>query len=290
MATPALPSWQLPSWQLDPPAVGGAALSLFLYLWLRQRSAADRGRAAWPAWRTACFLSGVAVALLTLLSPLDGLSGVLFVAHMLQHMLLMAVLPPLLLLGLPAKAILRSLPRPFRRHVIRPLARHRLLHHSGRLLLHPITVFCLFNSVLGFWHVPVVYRAAEDSALLHVLEHLSFLAAGCLLWWLIIEPLRVWPRGAELRKIVFVAGCHLPMLLLGQYFLAFAALPLYAFNAVGEAAWSLTPLTDQRLGGGVMFGLDMLITFATVSILFGRYLARLEQRQLVLDELFASRH
>ncbi|HEV7213642.1 MAG TPA: cytochrome c oxidase assembly protein [Chloroflexota bacterium] len=283
--TPALPSWQS-----DPSALVGGATGVFLYLWLWRRGAGDRGRAAWPAWRTSCFLSGVAVALLALLSPLDGLADVLFVAHMLQHMLLMVVAPPLLLLGLPAKAMLRALPRSFRRHVIRPLARNRLLHRGGGLLLQPITVFCVFNGDLAVWHVPLIYRAAEATALLHVLEHLTFLAAGCLLWWLIVEPLRVWPRGAELRKIVFVAGGHLPMLVLGQFFLAFATLPLYAFNAAGEAAWSLTPLTDQRLGGGVMFGLDMLITFTTVSVLFGRYLAGLERRQVVLDEILASRH
>lgn len=280
----------LPSWQFDPPALAGAAVGLSFYLWLWRRSAADRGRASWPAWRTACFLSGVVGALLALLSPLDGLAGVLFVAHMLQHMLLMVIVPPLLLLGLPAKAVLRGLPRPFRRHVVRPLARNRLLHRGVDLVLHPITVFCLFNGVLGFWHVPLIYRAAADTAVLHTLEHVSFLTAGCLLWWLIVEPLRVWPQDAALRKIIFVAGCHLPMLLLGQLFLAFAALPLYAYGAAGEAAWSLTPLTDQRLGGGVMFGLDMLITFATVSVLFGRYLSGLEQRQIALDEIIATRH
>ncbi|HEY8743866.1 MAG TPA: cytochrome c oxidase assembly protein, partial [Chloroflexota bacterium] len=82
---------------------------------------------------------------------------------------------------------------------------------------------------------------------MHVLEHGSFLTVGCLLWWLIVEPLRAWPRGASLSKIVFVICCHVPMLLLGQFFLAFAASPLNAFSPAGEAAWGLTPLTDQRL-------------------------------------------
>lgn len=79
------------------------------------------------------------------------------------------------------------------------------------------------------------------------------------------------------------------MLLLGQFFLAFAAIPLYAFRPAGEAAWGLTPLIDQRLGGGIKFGLDMLVTFTTVSMLFSRYLARVEQRQVALDEILAAR-
>ncbi len=282
-----LPS--LPAWQFEPPVFAGVALSLLVYLWLWRRSAGNRYRAPWPRLRTASFLGGELVVLLGLLSPLDGLASFLFVAHMLQHMLLLVVAPPLLLLGLPVRAILRAFPRPVRHLVIRPLARGRWLHRVGVLLFQPVSVFVLFNGVLGFWHVPAIYALATHTESVHVLEHLSFLFAGCLLWWLIVEPLRVWPRGAALSKIIFVALCHLPMLLLGQFFLAFAAVPLYVFNQAGEAAWGLTPLTDQRLGGGIMFGMDMLVTFTTVSVLFGHHLAALERRQVALDELLAQR-
>ena len=280
----------LPNWQFDPPVLLGVAGSVLLYLWLWQRSAGDRRRALWPVRRVLSFLSGVAVALLALQSPLDGLAGSLFAAHMLQHMLLLVVAPPLLLLGLPAKSILRALPRPVRRVVIRPLARNRPFHRFGAMVFQPVTVFVVFNGVLGLWHVPSIYAVARQTASLHVLEHVSFLLAGCLLWWLIVEPLRVWPKGGDLSKIVFVASCHVPMLLLGQFFLAFAAVPLYTFNAAEEALWGLTPLSDQRLGGGIMFGLDMLITFATVSVLFSSYLTALERRQMALDELLARRN
>jgi putative membrane protein len=279
----------LPAWQFDPLTLLGAALLLLAYVLLYRRGATDRPRTPWPAWRAAVFSGGVLIVLLALLSPLDGLAGVLFWAHMLQHMALLVLAPPLLLLGLPVQALLRAVPHGFRRRVLRPLARNRTLHHVGAWLVQPVTVFCLFNGVLGLWHVPSVFAAADQTPALHLLEHGSFLAVGCLLWWLIVEPLRVWPSGAGLSKIVFVIGCHVPMLLLGQFFLAFAAIPLYAFRPAAEAAWGLTPLTDQRFGGGIMFGLDMLITFTSVSVLFSRYLARVEQRQLALDEILAAR-
>jgi cytochrome c oxidase assembly factor CtaG len=278
----------LPAWQFAPLPVMGAVMALLVYLWLYRRGTHDRKRAPWSGWRVASFGAGVVLALLALISPLDGLADILFGAHMLQHMVLLVITPPLLMLGLPAKAILRALPRPFRRRVVRPLARSRPLHRLTGLLFQPVTVFCVFNGILGLWHVPAVVVAAQETESLHELEHLSFLLAGCLLWWLIVEPLRVWPKEAELSKIVFVIGCHLPMLLLGQLFLAFTNLPLYTYNAAGEAAWSLTPLGDQRLGGGIMFGLDMAITFTTISILFGRYLTGLERRQRAQDELLAS--
>jgi putative membrane protein len=278
----------LPAWQLAPLPITAALGSLVAYLWLYRRGTGDRQRAAWSCWQVASFCAGVIVVLLALVSPLDGLADILFGAHMLQHMLLLVVAPPLLMLGLPAKAILRALPRAVRRRVVRPLARSRPLHSVTGALFNPVTVFCLFNGVLGFWHAPAVFVAAQETESVHILEHLSFLLAGCLLWWLIVEPLRVWPRGAELSKIVFVIACHLPMLLLGQLFLAFTNLALYASDAAGEAAWGLTPLSDQRLGGGIMFGLDMVITFTTISILFGRYLSGLERRQRALDEILAA--
>lgn len=278
----------LPGWQVAPLSVIGAVSSLVAYLWLYRRGEGDRHRAAWSGWQVASFCVGVMVVLLALISPLDGLADLLFGAHMLQHMLLLVVAPPLLMLGLPAKAILRALPRAIRRRVVRPLARSRPLHRVTGALFNPVAVFCLFNGVLGVWHVPAVFVVAQETESLHVLEHLSYLLAGCLLWWLIVEPLRVWPRGAELSKVVFVIACHLPMLLLGQLLMAFTSLPLYASGAAGEAAWGLTPLSDQRLGGGIMFGLDMVITFTTISVLFGRYLSGLERRQRALDEVLAS--
>lgn len=275
----------IPAWQFNPPAIVSSALTLFVYAWLYQRSRRDQARVPWPGWQVASFVAGVLVSLLALISPLESLADAVFAAHMLQHMLLLVVAPPLLVMGLPVKAVLRAMPRRIRRRIIRPLARSWFLHRVGRFLFHPVSVFCVFNGVLGLWHVPAIYTAARQAEPLHIVEHASFLLAGCLLWWLIVEPLRAWPKGADLTKIVFVTSCHLPMLLLGQLFLAFAGMPLYAFGAACEADWGLTPLSDQRLGGGIMFGLDMLITFATVSSLFGRYLAGLERRQRALDEV-----
>ena len=278
------------SWQVDPSVSGPALMALVLYAWLYRRGARDRPRTPWPAWRAAAYVAGTLVVLLALQSPLDALADDLFWAHMLQHMLLLVVAPPLLVLGLPARALLRAAPPAARRRLIRPLARNRRLHRLGGLLLHPLTVFLLFNGILGLWHVPAVYAAALARPGLHILEHASFLAVGCLLWWSIVEPLRVWPADAGLAKLAFVVGCHLPMLLLGQLFLAFTAIPLYHPTGPGGlAAGGLTPVDDQRLGGGIMFGLDMLITFSTVSILFGRLLSGLERRQLALDAALAAR-
>ncbi len=276
-------------WHPDPVVNAEALGALALYFWLYRRSLDDRGRARWPVGRALAFAAGVLVVVLALESPLDELADVLFFAHMLQHMLLLVVAPPVLLLGLPAKAMLRALPARFRRGVVRPAARSRVAHRVGSFLVAPATVFVYFNAALALWHVPGIFATALTMPLLHVAEHASFLTAGCLLWWVIVEPLRVWPKDADLPKIAFVVVCHLPMLLLGQLFLAFTSVtPYVVASDTTRMLWGLTALSDQRIGGAIMFGLDMAVTFVTVSVLFGRYLVRLERRQLVLDEALAA--
>lgn len=276
-------------WHPDPVVNGGAICAFALYGWLYRRALLDQSRARWPVGRLLSFVAGVLIIVVALESPLDELADVLFFAHMLQHMLLLVVAPPLLILGLPAKAMLRALPLQFRRGVVRPAARSRVAHRLGPFLVAPVTVFVFFNAVLGLWHIPGVFAAALTMPLLHIAEHLSFLAAGCLLWWVIVEPLRVWPKDADLPKIAFVVVCHLPMLLLGQLFLAFTSVtPYLVASDTTRLLWGLTALADQRIGGAIMFGLDMAVTFVTVSILFGRYLVRLERRQFALDEALAG--
>lgn len=273
----------LGAWQFEPTVWLAAVLSLIAYGLLYRRSAPDRRRAPWSPWQVAAFVAGVAVATLALESPLDALADGIFWAHMLQHMLLLVVAPPLLVFGLPPIALLRATPRALRRAVVRPLARSRVLHRGGAFLLHPLTAAIAFNGVLIVWHLPSLYRAAVRRPPLHAAEHACYLAAGLLLWWLIVEPRRVWPPDADLPKIVYVVVAHLPMLLLGQVFLAFAAAPLYGGQTALEAAWGLSALTDQRVGGAIMVGMDILIAFTTISILFGRYLARLEHRQRLVE-------
>ncbi|MCL4508070.1 MAG: cytochrome c oxidase assembly protein [Chloroflexi bacterium] len=267
---------------LDPSIFLPIVAAALAYAALYHRSQAD-SRVLWPLPAVFSFALGILVLVLALLWPLDTLADQYFWAHMLQHMLLLMGAPPLLLLGLPVPALLRSLPRTWRRNAIRPLARNRLFHRVMQLLLHPITIFAVFNLVVGFWHVPWIFAAASDVLPLHIAEHASYLGAGLLLWWAIVEPLRVWPRGAELAKIVFLVLCHLPMLVLGQFFLAFSSRPLYPDDSTALAQLGISPLTDQRIGGGIMFGFDMLVTLTAVSVLFGHLLREIERRQLAVE-------
>lgn len=257
-------------------------VAIVLYAILYRRSLSDQ-RAPWPITAVSAFTAGLITVFAALIWPLDSLTDTFFWAHMLQHMILLLITPPLLLLGLPVPALLRTLPGGVRRHIIKPLAKQRLVHQLGYFLANPLTVFVLFNSCIGFWHIPIFFIAATETVPLHIAEHLSFLIVGLLFWWMIIEPLPVWPRDAALAKMVFLVVCHLPMLFLGQ-FLLFAPIPLYA------AAYATTPhalplLADQRLGGAIMVGIDFAVAFIVISILFARYLQMLEERQRAREAL-----
>jgi cytochrome c oxidase assembly factor CtaG len=273
----------VPGWTFEPTIALPLFLTLALYLWLYARGAQDRVRGPWPVWQVVSFTAGLAAALCALLSPLDGYADTYFWAHMTQHMTLLIIAPPLITLGLPVRGLLRATPRLLRTAIVRPLARNWVRREAGRLLLHPITVFVLFNANLGLWHIPRVFLAAQSSEVLHSVEHVTYLAAGMLLWWLLVEPVRLWPRDAELPKIAFLVATHLPMLLLGQLLFAFTNVPLYSTPDSQLLGASYDALSDQRLGGGIMFGLDMAVTFGTVSVLFGRYLATQERRQRALE-------
>ncbi len=135
-----------------------------------------------PAWRQATYLTGVLVLALSLMSPLDDLAEEqLFSAHMLQHILMTLVVPPLWLLGTPG-------------WLLRPALRRLAILRLARFLTSPVAAFLAFNVVFGLWHWPSLYDLALAHDGIHVLEHVSFVAAALLLWWPVCGSLPELPR------------------------------------------------------------------------------------------------
>jgi cytochrome c oxidase assembly factor CtaG len=121
------------------------------------------------------------------------------------------------------------------------------------------------------WHVPALYDATLRVEPLHIVEHVTFIAAGALFWWPIIDPLRPAPRrtAAPLEKIAMLVVAGLPPTILGLLF-AVARHPLYSFYLAGPRLWRISPLTDQQLAGTIMFGAGNLIYFVAISAIFLR--------------------
>ena len=178
-------SWSFPLW---------ATLSLFLtaiVYWRGWRVARLTRPAELPGWRAASFFAGLAAIWLGIASPLDVLGNWLLLAHMAQHLVLMSVAPPLLLLGAPTVPLLRGLPRGWVRDGLGPLFPSRTVHVIGRFLTHPATGWIAMNVAYIGWHVPPAYELALRSPAWHEIEHACFLFTSLLFWWTVLQP---WPE------------------------------------------------------------------------------------------------
>lgn len=216
------------------------------------------------------FSAGIAALALALLSPLDTMAEQLFAAHMVQHMVLIAIAPPLLVLGAPMVAFSWGVPRALRMRV------HRWWHRAGAAralaggvgaaLLSPWAVWIPHAIAIWAWHTPALYQRALEHEALHAAEHLSFIATALPLWWAVLEPRGVRREGYAAGILVLLAtAMHTGAL---GALLVFARTPWYPAQAAGAAAWGLTALEDQQLAGLIMWIPGGFIYLAASSRLF----------------------
>jgi putative membrane protein len=239
-----------------------------------------RMRRRWPVWRTTTFLLGLVALLAALASPIDAYAGVSFTVHMVQHMLLTVVAAPLLMLGTPIRPLLRGLPAWVRSAVVRPLARAHLLRAAVHLLRHPLVAAALYVGGLYAWHVPALYDAAVADAAVHVLEHAWFFLSALIFWSVVIdpEPFRATLGYAARLPYLLVMGAAQNTVLGGV--LSFTTRPLYTAYANGTPAlFGFDRVTDQRVGGAIMWVAGDLVFLAAASVAFFLWLAQEEEMQ-----------
>ena len=248
-----------------------------------------RMRRRWPLWRTALFFLGLAALLAALVSPIDAYASVSFAVHMVQHMLLTVVAAPLLMLGAPIRPLLRGLPAPVRAGVVRPLARSRMVRAAGHFLRHPLIAAALYVGGLYAWHLPTLYDAALLDARVHVVEHAWFFLTGLVFWSVVIDP--------EPFRATLGYGARLPYLLvLGAAqntvlggILSFSSRLLYtAYAGAGDTVFDMDRVTDQRVGGAIMWVVGDFVFLAAASVAFFLWLAEEEEMQKRRERL-ASR-
>lgn len=241
-AAPSLLSLPLRAWE---PAWGldfAAAVYVGLYLWGVARVGARR----WPATRTAAFVAGVAVVLVALQSGLDAYDDRLLSAHMLQHVLLLMVAPPLLLLGAPVLLALRALPPAQRPALAALLARAR------KLTRPPVCLAVFTAAVVGF-HLPPLFDAAVRHPLVHACEHAAFLTAGLFLWWPLSDADPVpSQRLGSLGRIFYMLAAMVPEDLIGAY-LNRANTVVYAPYAASAHALGISAVLNQQQAGAIMW-------------------------------------
>lgn len=252
-------------WSWEPTVLLGLAALVAVYVLAERQGMLNEtddvspwfGSARYRRW---FFAAGVLTGFVALVSPIDtGGDEYLFSLHMVQHLLLMMVAPPLCLLGIAGICVpLTGPPGPWRR--------------AWRVLVHPWPATLIFSAVLLVWHIPALYDATLTTEPIHVVEHLSFIAVGVIFWWPIVDPMRGHNQQrwvTPFTKITMLVASGIPPTVLGLIFTV-APRAFYDFYARAPRLWGLSPVADQQIAGVVMFGAGNLIYFIAVVAVFWR--------------------
>lgn len=235
-----------------------------LRLW--SRAGIDRGVRLWQA---SAFVAAVNAVFLALYSPLDGLSEVLFSAHMVQHMLLIFVAAPLAAICDVPVALLWSMPRRQARALGRWWVHRKTVRAIFQWLTDPLIASALFGISLWVWHVPALFNAALAADTLHTLEHASFFVSSTLFWWAMIHLIR---HGQTTTSLIYLGAALLQSGALGAL-LTLSSQPWYFPYAQTTLTWGLSPLDDQQLGGVLMWVPGHLMFMAAILVVAYRWLA-----------------
>jgi putative membrane protein len=254
------------SWTLSPAVLAGVAAAAIVYARRWRRARAEAGPGAASGWRATSFAAGLLLVLAALVSPIDALAEQLFVAHMIQHILLLDGAAILLVLGLT-----RVLLRPATRRLQR-------LEQSAGPLAHPAFAVVLYAGGMILWHVPAAYDAALAHPVAHVLEHMTFAAGGVLYWWHLLSPIRSRHRLGGLGPVAYMATTKLAVGLLGIV-LTFSPEALYGFYVGRPRVWGLSPVVDQNVGGALMALEQSLVMGTALVALFFRQLNESEREE-----------
>ena len=250
-------------WTVPPVEVAAILVAAIVYA-LRVR-----GSDLVPGWRRACFAGGILVLLVAVASPLAGISQQgLLSAHMLQHTLIGALAPLLLLLGLP-RALVESR--------LGPAARRRLAR-----LIHPVPAFVLWAAATIVWLLPDVHHAVLESNALWVLQQASFLALGLLLWAPVLEPVPAPHWFGTGWKAGYMTGVFMVGLIVANVYW-FSGTAFYDSHAAAAEAWGLAPLEDQANSGTVMMLMHCLLAFGPTGVLSFRQAREGQLRQRLIE-------
>ncbi len=251
-------------WPVHVSTVVGCGLLAALYLMalgpLRRRLGGPPG---FETGRAATFLSGLVVVLLALNGPIHDLSDqYLFSTHMVQHLMLAELFPPLFLLGLPGWLAAR-------------LLGPRVASGSWRFVAAVPVGFALYSVVFSIWHVPALYDLMMRDHGFHVVMHLMVMMSAVLMWWPILGPEPAARRLSDLAQMLYLFLVGVPMSAVAAL-ITFADQPLYEWYALAPRIWGLSALDDQRIGALIMWVPGALVYWALMTVVWFRWAAREE--------------
>jgi cytochrome c oxidase assembly factor CtaG len=222
--------------------------AVYLYGWLRRRSV--------PVWRACSFFLGLLATWIAVVWPVASLNSQMLTAHMIQHLLLMTVAPPLIWLGEPVITV-RLLRWPIPRTV-------------GKLLGNPVFCWLASSVALIAWHVPAMFQLGMQSSMWHFIQQTSFFTTGLLFWWPVVEPWPSsarWPRWSMLLYL-FLATLPCDVLSGMLVFSDRVVYPMYlSMPGMGPRMGGVSPLDDQQRAAALMWTCVTIVFLVAGTIL-----------------------
>jgi putative membrane protein len=274
---PPRPTWSalLGEWSLDPLFVLTVAAGVLYALGVRRLS--ERGR-RWSPARAASFATGLVLVLLATQSGLAQYDRTLFSLHVVQHMLLGMVAPLFLVLGAPVTLALQASRRPAQQRLLRVL-------HSRPVLVvtHPAVVWVLFGGTLVALYFTGLYELSLRNDAVHALVHAHFVVVGFLFMGYVV--------GIDSLAQGFGYGARLLYVLVLLPFHAFVGVALLGSDRVLASgwysqvvrSWGSSPLDDQRLGAGILWGAGELLGAIALAIVLYQWMRHEEREGARLD-------
>ena len=271
VARAVLASWSLPPWIT---AINLLTALLYLRGWLAlHRSLPSRFTIA----RLAAFVCGIGILQIALASPIDTFDPFLLTDHMLQHMLLMMIVPPLLLLGDPVMPLLHGLPRWATRFVFGPLLRSRPIVLFGRSLTYPPIALLLISLAMIGWHLSAPYELALRSPGWHRVEHASFLISSLIFWWPVVQPWPSRPRWNSWMLPVYLLFADFVNSAVSA-FLAFSDRVYYGSYLLMPRLGGITAQNDQVAAGAIMWVIGSFAFLIPAAAIIVRLLSPMQPR------------
>jgi cytochrome c oxidase assembly factor CtaG len=285
----------LRSWDLRPEVIITLALAGIIYTlgwWrLRKRSSSRSKRSGWhvgASWRPVAYWGGLLILGIALMSPIDVLGTQLFTMHMVQHVLIVMIVPPLLLLANPLPYFLWGLPDKGRLRVGRLFSRGSGFRRTLKKITGPGLVWMAFVAIYWGWHDPNAYSFALQNSLVHDIEHFSFLLISILYWWHVIGAgPRIHRPFSPAARIGYLIAAIPPSMLAGVV-IAFATQPIYSYYEAMPRLWGLSVMDDQRIAGVIMWVLGSMMYIIAVLIIASRWLKREERKPALPQSAWAS--
>jgi len=240
----------LSTWDWNLLLIAGCIAALFFYAILCKLKFSGK---------SVFFINGVVLFFVALDSPISFLAkGTLFSAHMIQHLLLVLMIPPLLLLGLPAPS-------------------HRPILSLASWIKHPLAAWVSGAGAMWFWHIPAICDAAASNEFIHTLQTFSLLFLGILFWRPIVGP-HIEERLSSLTGILYLFTACIACTLLGIWisFSTLSVCPVFMRPEDPSVSpliqgWGLTPALDQQIGGLLMWVPTCLVYLGAILFLLYRF-------------------